>query len=347
MRGWEYLQDNLFTLAAMAVAFVVAGGIIAGAHWLLLGRKKNMEQARLFPRQIAMLLVILFCTIGIILVLPVSESARNQLIGLLGILLSGTIAFSSSSAMTNLIAGFLLRITRPFRIGDFIRVQDHFGRVSELGLFDTEIQSETRELIAIPNAVLVRHPVATTHSAGAIVSATLSLGYELDHTRIQDLLGRAAGRSGLKDPFIHIIELGNFSISYRVSGVLEEVKGMITAKSRLHEAILDTLHGENIEIMSPAYMNQRRLGDEQKAVPPSITADTPSAAPAAEDIIFDKAEEAAQQETEKETLLNHIEDLQLQAKSAEGEEKKVLKAQIQAGTERLDALKKAPENETP
>ncbi|WP_372793925.1 mechanosensitive ion channel family protein [Pontiella sp.] len=346
MSGWEYFQNNLFTLATMAVSFIIAGGIIAGAHRLLLGRKKNLEQARLFPRQLILLVVVLFCTIGVILVLPVSESARNQLIGLLGILLSGMIAFSSSSAMANLIAGFLLRITRPFRIGDFIRVQEHFGRVSEMGLFDTEIQSETRELIAVPNAVLVRNPVATTHSAGALISATLSLGYDLDHSRIETLLSKAAEQSGLKDPFVHIIELGNFAISYRVSGILEEVKGMITAKSRLHTAILDTLHGENIEIMSPSYMNQRRLADDQKAVPPSITIETPTAAPAAEEIIFDKAEEAERQETEKQTLQKRREDLELEAKEAVGDEKKKLKEQIQTISQNLDNLNK-PDTEEP
>ncbi|QBG47961.1 mechanosensitive ion channel [Verrucomicrobia bacterium S94] len=344
MDGWEYFRSNLLTLAAMAAAFIVAGGIIASAHHLLLGRRKNMEQARQFPRQIIMVLVILFCTIGIILALPVSESARNQLIGLLGILLSGMIAFSSSSAMANLIAGFLLRITRPFRIGDFIRVQDHFGRVSEMGLFDTEIQSETRELIHIPNAVLVRNPVSTTHRAGALISVTLSLGYELDHAKIEKLLIQSAELSGLKDPFVHIIELGNFSISYRVSGVLEELKGMITAKSRLHAEILDTLHRENIEIMSPGYMNQRRLDENRKAIPPSVSVETPSSAPAAEEIIFDKAEEAERQETEKQTLQHNLETLEQELKTAEGDEKKKLKAQLQTLSQRLDNLNKS-ENE--
>ncbi len=340
MIGWEDLRSSLFTLSAMAGAFIIAGAVIAGAHWLLLGRRKTLEEARRFPRQMAMLLIVLFSILGIILVLPVSDSARNQLIGLLGILLSGMVAFSSSSAMTNLIAGFLLRITKPFRIGDFIRVGDHFGRVSELGLFDTEIQGETRELIAIPNAYLTRTPVATTHSKGAIISATLSLGYDTDHSRVETLLCLAAERSELKDPFVHIIELGDFSVSYRVSGLLEEVKGMITANSRLYAAILDTLHRENIEIMSPSVMNQRRISDDQKIIPPTVTADANAGIPAAEEIIFDKAEQAEQQETRKQTLQKRIETLEQAGKTADTAEKKRLKEQIQATVERLNELEK-------
>ncbi len=345
MNGWEPIHSNLFALAAMALSFVAAGAVIAAAHWFLLGRRKNLEQTQLLPRQIALLVIMVFCTAGVILVLPVSESARNQLIGLLGILLSGMIAFSSTTAMSNLIAGLLMRITRPFRIGDFIRVGEYFGRVTEQGLFDTEVQSEQRELIAIPNIYLMRNPIVATHSAGAIISASLSLGYDLGHLHIESLLGEAAVQSGLKDPFVHITELGDFSVTYRVSGVLEEVKGMITAKSRLHAAILDTLHGANIEIMSPAYMNQRRLADEQKIIPPAEAVEAPpaqTAVPEAENIIFDKAEEAQRLETEKQDLQKRIGTLEQAAKSAGAEDKKQLKEQIAAVNDRLNNLQKPP-----
>jgi small-conductance mechanosensitive channel len=342
MIGWGHLKSGLYTLSALAAAFLIAGGMIAVAYWLLLGRRKTREQSRLFPRQIALLLVVLFSIVGVILVLPVSDSARNQLIGLLGILLSGMVAFSSSTAMTNLLAGFLLRLTKPFRIGDFIRVGDHFGRVSELGLFDTEIQGETRELIAIPNAYLIRTPVSTTHSKGAIISATLSLGYDIDHSRIETLLCEAAEQSGLTDPFVHIIQLGDFSVTYRISGLLEEVKGMITANSRLYAAILDTLHRENIEIMSPSVMNQRRISDNQKIIPPTITGDVNSGIATAEEIIFDKAEQAEQQETEKQTLQKRIETLEQASKTADPTEKKKLKEQIQSIEDHLKTLQNTP-----
>ena len=142
------------------------GAALWGAHWLLIGRHPDLGNERKFPRQIVMLGLAIVGLVTIVLFLPISESSRNQLLGLIGLLASGILAFSSTAIVSNLMAGILLRVTKPFRIGDFIRVGDHFGRVSERGLFDTEIQSESRELIAIPNTFLISHPVTTVRSSG-------------------------------------------------------------------------------------------------------------------------------------------------------------------------------------
>lgn len=316
-------------LAYIAAIVLAAGAVIKATHWLLLGRLKNLDHARRLPRQIILLLISMVITVAAILLLPISESARNQLIGLLGIFISGLVAFSTSTTVANFTAGLLLRTTKPFSIGDFIRAGDYFGRVSDQGLFDTEIQSESRELIAIPNTYLIRNPVATVHSSGAIVSTTLSLGYETDHSKIETLLCEAAEESGLKDPFVHILELGNFAVTYRISGLLPEVKWIITANSKLNAAILDTLHREGMEIMSPSYMNQRRLKEDWKAVPPNITADAHVGVETAEEIVFDKAEEAERLETEKQKQQQSLVDLEEQLKNALPKDKKIIKQRIQ------------------
>ena len=338
MELWEKISGDVYILLFISAITLTVGAIIKTVHWLLLGRRPDLDKARRFPRQLILAFVTLLSLIATILVLPVSESARNQLIGLLGIFISGMVAFSSTTVVSNFMAGLLLRITKPFRTGDFIRVGDYFGRVSEQGLFDTEIQAESRELISIPNSFLIRNPVATTHNSGTIVSATLSLGYDIDHSLIETLLCQAAEKSGLADPFVHLIELGNYSITYRVSGLLQEVKWLITADSNLHAAILDTLHAADIEIMSPTYMNQRRMDANRKVMPPEVTADSNAGIPAAEEIVFDKAEEAERQETEKEILLHEIEALHKHLKEAAAEERKEIKARILQKQEQLKAF---------
>lgn len=273
--------------------------------------------------------------LAVVLVLPVSDTSRNQLMGLIGILISGIFAFSSTAVTSNLLAGVLLRITKPFRVGDFIRIGEHFGRVSERGLFDTEIQTETRELIALPNTYCISNPVTTIRSSGTIISASLSLGYDLDHTRIEPLLMEAAKSSGLSEPFVHILELGNFSVTYRVSGLLEDPKRLISARSKLYARVLDTLHGHGIEIMSPSFMNQRKIDDNTKLEEPESLA---------EDIAFDKAEQAEQLEYEKLQLAKEIEKLEASLKQLTDEdEKKVNKEELESMYERLKALKERPE----
>ena len=309
------------------------------AHMLLIARQTNLGSEKLLPRLLTMMGLTLIGMVVIVLAIPVESDTRNQIIGLIGLVISAVFVFSSGNIFANLMAGILLRVTSPFRVGDFIQVNEHFGRVAERGLFHTEVQSESRELIAIPNTFLVTHPVATVRNSGAIVSASLSLAYDLNHNQIRPLLLEAANVSGLKEPFVQIQALGDFSISYRISGVLTEVKELIAARSNLRIAVLDILHREHIEIVSPG---QRQLDAAEKALPRSARQREKQKAwvdnTVAEEIVFDKAEQAEQFSTEKSQLHGGIAALEEQLKTAEGEEKQVVSLELEHMNEQLATL---------
>lgn len=230
----------------------------------------------------------------VVLGLPLQDSVRGQLLTLIGILISATIALSGSTFLSNAMAGIMLKAVRNFRSGDFISTGDHFGRVTERSLFHTEIQTPDRDLITFPNLLLSNSAVRVIRSSGTIVSAAVSLGYDVPHTRIENLLVQAAADIGLEEPFVQILELGDFSVTYRVAGLLTETKSLITFRSRLRGAILDALHGDGVEIVSPDFTNARIFEANRAFIPrtraPSPAAAAPDAAPV--EIIFDKAEDA-------------------------------------------------------
>jgi len=313
--------------------------VLWGAHRTLVGRHLEKGNERLFPRQLFLLALSLAGLLAVVLALPVSEGLRNQIIALIGLVVSGILAFSSSTVFSNLMAGIMLRITKPFDTGDFIRIGDHFGRVVDRGLLDTEIQSENRELVAFTNTYLISHPVTVTRSSGAIISIDLSLGYDIHHATVESLLLEAATACGLEDPFVQIIGLGDFSVSYKVSGLLLEVKGLLTARSNLRRAVLDTLHENGIEIVSPAFMNQRRLGEEHKMIPSMTIRKTRAIETDAEDVVFDKAEQAEQIKKDQEALQARLTELIEKVEKAAGEAKRRMKEEIQTLEEQLQMLK--------
>jgi len=332
----------LITLSAVVITLVLA-------HKILLN-EQNLTKDNQLSRKLILLLLYVLSFLAVSLALPVAESTRNQVIGLFGIVLSGVIAFSSTSIVSNIMAGIVLRFTKPFKTGDFIRVDQYFGRVTEKGLFDTEIQTEQRELVAFTNSFLTSNPITVTRTSGTILSANLSIGYDHHHDNITQLLLTAANNCQLEEPFVQIIELGNYSISYRVSGLLTEVKSMISSRSRLYANILDTMHQANVEIMSPNFMNTRNIADAPPAIPKDteapdkhiqkhadpITESTP------EDMIFDKAEEAEQKERSSTELSEDIKALNEQLKSAKDEQKDQLELQIAHKKVQLQLLEAKP-----
>ena len=298
------LADLLGSLKELLLPLSLIATVLLGlwlSHWLLL-KHSGVHSGNHMPRQLIFMVVVAVGIVLIILALPVPDSTQNQLLSLLGLVLTGVIAFSSTTFVANIMAGVMLRSVRSFRTGDFIRVADHFGRVTERGLFHIEIQSEERDLITLPNLYVASNPVKVVHSSGTIVSCDLSLGYDLPHYKITPLLKQAAQQVGLKEPFVHLRELGDFAISYRICGFYEEVKQLLSKRSELRTQVLDNLHGAGIEIVSPTFMNQRQVNDDTFTAPPQRAKNSDLSAANAETMMFDKAERAEKLEALKKEL---------------------------------------------
>ncbi len=318
-------------------------------------RRYKSGTRRPVARQVVTLLLSLIGLLVVILAMPVSETVQGQLLGLIGILLSAAIALSSTTFVGNVLAGMMLRAVSSFRPGDFISVGEHFGRVTEQGLLHVEIQTEESDLTTMPNLYLVTNPVKVVRSTGTIIHADVSLGYDTSHSEIEKLLIAAAEAAELKDPIVQVRELGDFSVTYRIAGLLPEVKHLITARSRLREMMLDKLHEGVIEIVSPTFMNTRALKEGQKFVPkkdrPQHKQET-SAKPALEDIVFEKAEDAASLEKLRElheTAEKEIDRIKADLeKSTDEGDKGRLKAELerlQTRHNRLQAVIKGREQE--
>jgi small conductance mechanosensitive channel len=321
--------------------------MVIAVRWILLRRAQELSSEQRLPRQMVVFVIVLLLLIAVALTLPVSESSRNQLLALIGVLVSGVIAFSSTTIVSNLMSGLVIRFNKPFRTGDFIRCNDYFGRVSEKGLLDTEIQTEQRDLIHIANSYLVNNPVSVIRSSGTLITANISIGYDVHHSQVTEALNEAVLNAGLEEGYVQVSELGDFSVSYRVAGLLKEVKSVLTARSNLHKAILDTLHNNDIEIMSPNFIAQRPTESTQKFIAKVPTQMSMKAngkmdvTDAQEAIAFDKAELAAQHEESLNEAKEKVERLRHQISEAAGEDKVELEKKLEGALSGVDELLKS------
>ena len=316
------LREWLPFLITLLIAILIIGGV----YYVLL--KRRPPTGSIVGRQLLLALLVGILVVMLILELPIENEPRGQLMSLLGILVTAAVALSSTTLLGNAMAGFMLRSIRNFKAGDFIIVDGHRGRVSELGLLRTEIQTERRNLTTFPNLYLVSNPVTVVRSSGTFISGTVSLGYDVPREKIEACLVEAAEHAGLTDPFVFVLELGDFSITYQCAGFLEEVKYLVSAESKLRECMLDSLHEAGIEIVSPTFMNQRQLKPEQIFVPKGSRQKKPEPALAdelrPEERMFDKADLAENEAKAEEKLKSVIEEIEKldkdkEAKTDEGE----------------------------
>lgn len=325
------------------------GGLVLGLSYRLLfvGRGSLRGEAR-FPRQAILFGLGILYFLALLISLPVEESTRERILGLVGLAFTAIIALSSTTLVANAMAGVMQRSVGSFKPGDFLRVGQHFGRVTERGLFHTEIQTEDRDLTTLPNAYLVTHPVTVVRSSGTIISCSLSLGYEVSSADVEEILLKSAGATGLEDPFVQVLNLNDFHVEYRIAGFLEEVKQLITKRSELRKRVLNEFHAAGIEIVSPAFMNQRQLKPDERMIPDRFEvterADALPQQKTAEDIAFDKAEAAAELESLREveeSLSEKLEEMKREKNELSGDLRKEAERRLRLQEAQLSAVKHA------
>lgn len=299
----EIIKDWIPTFGTI-VFFIL---VYLAVKYLLIRQAKGNNDTSMV-RSIILFSIALIGVIAIILAIPMPADVKGQITSLIGIVISAVLALSSATFIGNALAGIMIRAINNFKPGDFITVGDHFGRVSERGLFHTEIQMENRDLTTLPNLFLATNPVRVTRGSGTFISGEVSLGYDVSRVKVETLLKEAAKMAGLEEPFVYITGLGDFSVVYKIHGLLPEVKTILTVRSKLNAMILDVLHNAGIEIMSPTFVGQRQV-NEITYIPKKLKAkeiqkleEDQKQGNMPEQIMFDKADEAESIEKRKESI---------------------------------------------
>ncbi len=101
-----------------------------------------------FLGSIARYLILAFIVIAILNRFGVQTASIVALLGAAGL----AVGFTLQGTMSNLAAGVMLLIFRPYKVGDFIDAAGKFGNVTEIDMFTTILQTFDNQHIIIPNS---------------------------------------------------------------------------------------------------------------------------------------------------------------------------------------------------
>lgn len=329
----EFLQTLINPVAILLVTIV-----LMMLNAFIFNRIKSTYSSNDIIKKTISILIVSICIIAFILALPIDKSLKGQLLSFLGIVISAGIALSSTTVLGNLIAGIMNNAMNRFNIGDLIKINDFQGRVTKKGIFHSEIQLEDSNFITIPNLYIATNPVKLTRKSNTVVSTSVSLGYDISRLQIEELLKGAAIETGLTDPYVYITNLGDYSVSYKIHGFLEDSGKYFMTSSKLNGHVMDFLHKNNIEIASPTIMNQRRVDDYLFIPKNKVQAKEPVEESNPELLVFDEAIESAKAE-EKKILLEKMElkQKELQDRLKDAKEEGLIK-RLEASISHIDKL---------
>jgi small conductance mechanosensitive channel len=138
-----------------AIAILVAGWMLSRLFYRvvvrLCGRSQHIDRTvALFLADAAKYLMIGFTLIAVLTTFGIATTSFVAVLGAFGV----AVGLAIQGTLSNLAAGIMLIVFRPFHIGDRIETGGVAGTAQEINLFYTEIDSDDNARIIIPNGKL-------------------------------------------------------------------------------------------------------------------------------------------------------------------------------------------------
>ena len=187
----------------------------------------------------------------------------------LSVLVGLMISLGASSVVGQAAAGLILTYTRTLRPGEFVRIGEHEGTVTELGMFTTSIRTGLGEVLTLPNSMITgtvtKNYSRVVQGPGYVVDTVVTIGYDTPWRQVEGMLLEAARRTpGVLEtppPQVFQTALSDFYPEYRLvaQAIPSQPRPRAVLLSMLHANIQDVFNEYGVQIMSPHY-----LGDPQQ-----------------------------------------------------------------------------------
>jgi small conductance mechanosensitive channel len=142
-----------------AAAIVVLGHLVA--RQLAIALERVMESARAdislrkFLRDVAYATMLVAVVIAALDALGVETTAMIAVLGAAGL----AIGLALQGSLSNVAAGVMLIVLRPYKVGDVVTIGKYQGRVEAIRVFHTVLVTADNREIAIPNAQAISQPI--------------------------------------------------------------------------------------------------------------------------------------------------------------------------------------------
>ena len=219
------IQYGMRSHVGAAVVLLSTGLVVALLDrylWDAYFEKKRQTPIPKFLREVFALLVFL---IAMLLVLSIGYKAQAELKGLLaGSGIAAIIlALAAQNLLGGIIAGMSLQIGRPYKVGDWLRITDHYAEVMEINWRSTRLRTNDNIYLDIPNNEIVRQTIINLHYPTVVHAMRIRIGvdYNVPPNRVKDALYQAttSAEGVLKDPRVKI-----FVVDFGESGIIYEIK---------------------------------------------------------------------------------------------------------------------------
>ncbi|ELA08914.1 mechanosensitive ion channel family protein MscS [Moraxella macacae 0408225] len=263
----ELLGVNFDPSLIIATAITMFGKLIVALLIFFIGKwilnnfvdmaKKIMQSSHLDATLTSFLSNVLY-GIGLVIVIMAALNqigvSTTSVIAILGGM-AVAVGVSLKDQLSNLAAGVMIVIFRPFNRGDYIEINGDEGTVQEITLVNTRIYTSNNHEIIIPNSKLTTNALTNFSSLpDRRIDITFNIGYEANIKQAKQVILDITHKNPLVlqkiAPVIAVSNLADSSVDLLLK-VWVENKNAIVLKGQLLEDVKEAFDTHGISIPYP------------------------------------------------------------------------------------------------
>ena len=188
--------------------------------------------------------VIVFVAVIIVLWSFDQTRAAAQTVLASSAVLGLVVGFAARTTLANFVAGVMIAINQPVRLGDRVSVGDAEGTVEDIGLAYTRLRTPDNRRVLIPNEELVNSRVTnlTIIDPVSLAQVRLTLPAAADPARVRAILDELADAG----PGTAVAEVTADGTIYTVGVWMPDAAQAAVAASALRERCITRLHEEGM-----------------------------------------------------------------------------------------------------
>jgi len=216
----QAIDMGLSVLGAAAILIIGLwlSGVVKTRLASLLGKSDKMDETvTQFVAGLAKYVVIIVTVIALLDQFGVETTSLVAVVGAAGL----AIGLALQGTLSNVAAGVMLLIFRPFKIGQFVEVAGYAGSVKAITLFVTELDTGDNVRITLPNSSVWGSSIKnySFHETRRL-DITYGIGYESDINKamavIKAVIAADERAQGEPEPVVAVSNLGDSSVDIMV-----------------------------------------------------------------------------------------------------------------------------------
>jgi len=177
------------------------------------------------------------------------------------------IGFAAQETISNVIAGILIAIYQPFKVGDRIRFKERLGKVEFISLRHTIIKTWKNERIVVPNSMISKEEInnLSMREEKMLMNIEMSIAYDADIDKARKImLSEAKKHKDFFNPHeksvmvkkdeplkVRLVDFGDSSVILRLYFWSKDYPTGYRASCDLRESVKKRFDKEGVEIPFP------------------------------------------------------------------------------------------------